>query len=55
MDGRARIHVEHYQPWEWDLTLDEQEHYCPDFVTALDWIEKKCGVHWSQLRVPEAS
>lgn len=53
-DGRARVHVEHYEPGEWDRSLEEREHYFPDLVTALAWIEKECGVHWPQLHVPEA-
>ncbi|HYR12568.1 MAG TPA: hypothetical protein VEQ60_32565 [Longimicrobium sp.] len=45
----ARVHVEHYLPNEWDTNQDEAEHMFSSLDEALEWLERECAVHWSQL------
>ena len=48
-DGGARVDVEHFPPFDWDLTLEQFEQHFPDFEAALNWLETQCSIHWSQL------
>lgn len=52
-DAAARVHVEHYDPQDWDFSLDESEHRFACLDIALEWLEIRCGVHWTLLHEPE--
>lgn len=48
-DGTARVHVETYQPTEWDTEVEVLEEQFDDLDAALAWLESHRGIRWSQL------
>jgi hypothetical protein len=51
-NGTARVNVEHYFSGDWDRTLEQNRQEFSNFDEALLWLQKNCGVHWTQLHEP---
>ena len=53
--GAVRVHVETYQPTEWDTEVEVLEQRFDDLEAALGWLESERGIRSSQLdRQPQA-
>ena len=50
-DGRARVHVETYEPTEWDTEVESFDREFDDLDAALAWLAAERGIAPSQLNL----